>query len=124
MKTDEPMMLSAYLRTKNGQAVLEKLKEMLAEFGAKPAKETGYEYALLNEAVYFIVGECAEAEPGSEEFDMEVDEGLFEEDPETVVATVLGHVLHDDCNCDLLGCGDARYDELCALWRDYAGVNG
>ena len=115
----EPKMLSDYLRTENGRAVLKKLNAELDRLGREPAKETGYKYSLVSEAVYFFEEACADAKPGEEDFDMEVDEGLFDEDPNLVVATVLGRLWYDDFNYEILGCGDSLYDELCNLWRDY-----
>lgn len=119
MNNEEPKKLSDYLRTEKGIEVLKKLNVELDRLGREPACETGYKYSLLNEVVSFLVDGCSDAEPGMEDFDMEVDEGLFDEDPNLVVATVLGRLWYDDFNYEVLGCGDSQYDELCNIWRDY-----
>lgn len=119
MNNEEPRKLSEYLRTDNGKAVLKKLNDETDALGEKPAKETGYRYSLLSEALYFFEEACADAKSGEEDFDMDVDEGLFEAEPEEVAGNVLGHIFWDDCNYDLLGEGDGRYSELEFIWRDY-----
>lgn len=119
MNNEEPKKLSDYLRTEKGIEVLKKMNAELDRLGKEPASETGYRYSLLSEALYFYVEACADAKPGEEDFDMDVDEGLFDADPEQVAANVLGHIYYDDCNYEILGEGDGRYSELEFIWRDY-----
>jgi hypothetical protein len=117
---EEPKKLSEYLRTENGEKVIEKIGEELKELGDMPARKKGFAYSVLSEALFWLDECCAKCDPGEEGFDMEVTDDLFGADVESLMADIRGWYSYNEDASDVFSDdADRREFALKQMFWDY-----
>lgn len=120
MNNEEPKKLSDYLRTEKGKKLIEGIKNELHELGDKPARLKGFAYSALSEAVYWLTECCADTEPGTESFDMEVTDDLFGADVGSLMGDIRGWYSYNEDASDVFSDdADRREFALKQMFWDY-----